>query len=224
MVFTRSLTRDGPPREETKLTDIVRDLFPQESSAPLHFQPRTYAFHQGSDVEAVHLLTRGSLVLERIDEDGRMAMFGLQKVGTLLAWQDLLDGAVHRNSCQTLTTCDLVVVTRDKFETALRENEGLLLALMKQAASQANSYEEHIFRLSTLDVPERLYWTLFSLAGEPEDEGSIEVSTPLMKRDLAALVGTSPETISRSLRRLEKMKVAEFTKKNTFRIMPPKRD
>ncbi len=219
------MTRSAGSGKETTLTDIVHGLFPQESSAPLHFQPRTYVFHQGTDVEAVFLLTRGSLVLERIDEDGRMAMFGLQKAGgTLLAWQDLLDGAVHRNSGQTLTACDLVVVTRDKFETALRENEGLLLALMRQAASQANSYEEHIFRLSTLDVPERLYWTLFSLAGSPEDNESVEVNTPLMKRDLAALVGTSPETISRSLRRLEKMKVAEFTKKNTFRIMPPKRD
>lgn len=224
MAFTRSMTRGGVSSEETTLTGIVRELFPQESAAPQHFQPRTYVFHQGTDVEAVFLSTRGSLVLERIDEDGRMAMFGMQKAGALLAWQDLLDGAVHRNSGQTLTACDLVVVTRDKFETALRENEGLLLALMRQAASQANSYEEHIFRLSTLDVPERLYWTLFSLAGSPEDSESVEVNTPLMKRDLAALVGTSPETISRSLRRLEKMKVAEFTKKNTFRIMPPKRD
>lgn len=224
MVTPRSLTRPDAAATEPSLADVVRRLFPQESASPVFFQPRTYVFHQGNDVDAVFLSTRGSLVLERIDEDGRMAMFGLLKVGTLLAWQDLLDGRVHRNSCQTLTACELIVVPCEKFSVALRENEGLLLSLMRQAASQANSYEEHIFRLSTLDVPERLYWTLFALAGSPEDEEAIEVSTPLMKRDLAALVGTSPETISRSLRRLQKMKVAEFTKKNTFRIVPPKRD
>lgn len=224
MVFTRALSRDGSPHGDASLPDVLKRLFPQESQTPVYFRPRTYVFHQGTDVEAVYLPVQGSLVLERIDEDGRMAMFGMQKAGSLLAWQDLMDGNVHRNSCQTLTACDLVVIPAGKFETTLHENEALLICLMQQAAAQANSYEEHIFRLSTLDVPDRLYWTLLTLAGAPEgEEDEIEVSTPLMKRDLAAMVGTSPESISRSLRRLEKMKVAEFTARNTFKITPPRR-
>lgn len=215
----RSLRGDVTETAGTGLTDVVRRLFPQESAAPAHFQARTYVFHQGTPVDAVHLVVRGSLVLERIDEDGRMAMFGVQTVGTLLSWQDLVDGRMHKNSCQTLTACELVVVPCEKFEAALHRHEDLLVSLMQQAAAQTSSYEDQIFRLSTLDVPERLYWTLFTLAGSPEvcDE-EVEVSTPLMKRDLAALVGTSPETISRSLKRLKKMKMASFTNKNTFKI------
>lgn len=225
MVVTRSLTKGAaPPPQEASLADIVHRLFPMESAISTHFTPRTYVFHQGAQVDAVFLAMRGSLVLERVDEDGRMVMFGMQKAGTLLGWQDLLDGGTHRNSCQALTACDLIVVPHEKFETALRESEGLLMSLMQQAAAQANSYEEHIFRLSTLDVQDRLYWTLFNLAGSPDDDAdAVEVNTPLMKRDLAALVGTSPESISRSLRRLEKMKVAEFTNRNTFRVFPNKR-
>lgn len=224
MVFTRALSRDGSPIGDAFLPDVLKRLFPLESQTPAYFRPRTYIFHQGTDVEAVYLPVQGSLVLERIDEDGRIAMFGMQKVGSLLAWQDLMGGNVHRNSCQTLTACDLVAIPAGKFESMLHENGALLICLMQQAAAQANSYEEHIFRLSTLDVPDRLYWTLLTLAGAPSGEGKeIEVSTPLMKRDLAAMVGTSPESISRSLRRLEKMKVAEFTARNTFKITLPRR-
>lgn len=92
---------------------------------------------------------------------------------------------------------------------------------MQQAAVQTRLYEEHIFRLSTLDVPERLYRTLWTLAGSPDLEDEvIEVVTPLMKRDIAALVGTSPESLSRGLQRLSKLKVAEFTQRNTFRLLP----
>ena len=224
MFVTRSSTEGADHHGESSILEIVRRLFPRESASAIHVCARDFVFHQGNRVEAVHLLTRGSLVLERVDEAGRMVMFGMQKAGTLLGWQDLVDGAVHRNSCQTITSCDLIVVPREPFSRALRENESLLMSLMQQAAAQANSYEEHIFRLSTLDVPERLYWMLCTLADTSDaDERSVEVSTPLMKRDIAALVGATPESVSRGLRRLQKMKVAEFTRRNTFTVVPPKK-
>ncbi|MDK9696751.1 MAG: Crp/Fnr family transcriptional regulator [Siculibacillus sp.] len=221
MVETRSLkTRSGSGEGDT-LVDVVRRLFPQESAVATHFRPRSYVFHQGSHVDFVYLATRGTLVLERIDEDGRMAMFGTHEVGSLLGWQDLLGGRVHRSSCQSIGHSELVAVAADRFESVLHSSEELLLKLMQQAAAQTCSYEEHIFRLSTQDVPERLYRTLLTLAGSPEIEDEvIEVETPLMKRDIAALVGTSPETLSRGLRRLEKMKIAEFTEHRTFKLFP----
>lgn len=224
MVEARALNSVVGASRGDALVDVVRRLFPQESAATIHYRPRSYVFHQGTPVDMVHLVTRGTLVLERIDEDGRMAMFGTQPVGALLGWQDLLDGRVHRSSCQSICSSELVAIPTERFETVLRESEELLLKLMQQAAVQTNFYEEHIFRLSTLDVPERLYRTLWTIAGSPEVEDEvIEVETPLMKRDIAALVGTSPESLSRGLRRLSKMKIAEFTDRNTFRLLPNKK-
>lgn len=224
MVETRALNRHDVASGGDTLTDLVRRLFPQESAVATQVRPRSYVFHQGTPVDSIYLALRGILVLERIDEDGRMAMFGTHQVGSMLGWQDLLDGRVHRSSCQSIGHSELIVIGTEHFEAVLRESEDLLLCLMRQAAVQANSYEEHIFRLSTQDVPERLYRTLLTLAGSPEvDDHVIEVETPLMKRDIAALVGTSPETLSRGLRRLEKMKVAEFTERNTFRLFPNRR-
>jgi len=221
MVEARSLNSRARTSPGDALADIIQRLFPQECAATTHHRPRSYVFHQGSPVDVVHLVVRGTLVLERIDEEGRTVMFGTQPVGALLGWQDLLDGRVHRSSCQSICASDLITIPTERFESALRESEDLLLKLMQQAAVQTNYYEEHIFRLSTLDVPERLYRTLWTLAGSPELEGEvIEVETPLMKRDIAALVGTSPESLSRGLQRLSRLKVAEFTDKNTFRLLP----
>lgn len=221
MVEARSLNSRTRTSPGDALADIIQRLFPQECAATTHQRPRSYVFHQGSPVDVVHLVVRGTLVLERIDEEGRTVMFGTQPVGALLGWQDLLDGRVHRSSCQSICASDLITIPTERFESALRDNEELLLKLMQQAAIQTNYYEEHIFRLSTLDVPERLYRTLWTLAGSPELEGEvIEVETPLMKRDIAALVGTSPESLSRGLQRLSRLKVAEFTDKNTFRLLP----
>jgi CRP-like cAMP-binding protein len=208
---------EGPP-------DVFRDLFPHECATPIRYRRRSYVYHQGTAVAGIYCLVRGMVALERVDEDGRMAMFGITRPGALLAWNDLVDAGTHRNSAQALTGCELVVIRGERFRAALRDDERLLTLLMQQTAAQASAYEEHILRLSTLDVQDRLYSTLCALAGsDVDDEGAVEVSTPLLKRDLAAMVGTSPETISRSLRRLEELEVAEFTDRSTFRLHPVKR-
>lgn len=219
----------APPRRQTTtaaaaeggILALIRELFPREASTPIKYRRRTYIYQQGDAVDAIYCLTTGMVALERIDEDGRMVMFGVMNAGAILGWQDMVEGGFHRNGAQTLSACEAVVVPCRAFQAALREDERLVSALMRQTAAQVGAYEDHIMRLSTLDVPERLYFTLCGLAGtNPGSSDTVEFSTPLRKRDLAAMVGTSPETISRSLRRLEELDVAEFTDKDTVCLHP----
>ena len=214
---------EGLPPEGSFLS-VIRELFPRETATPARFRRRSYVYGQGNPVGSIFCLVRGMVALERIDVDGRMAMLGVMKGGALLAWNDLVDGGIHRNSAQALTSCELLVIPCEKFRAALHSDERLLASLMQQSAAQMGAYEDHILRLSTLDVPERIYSTLCALAGIPSEEGSsVELSTPLLKRDLAAMVGTSPESISRGLRRLEELEVAEYTDHSTFLLHPLKR-
>lgn len=206
----------------------LRELFPHESAKPVPCRKRTYIFHQGDPVDTVWCVMSGMVALERIDDDGRMAIFGILKAGTVLAWQDLIEGGCHRNSAEALSACEMIAVPCGAFLAALRRDDRLVTALMRQAAAQVGAYEEHMLRLSTLEVPERLYSTLCSLASCPsegEAEGEmVEFSVPVLRRDLAAMIGTSPEGVSRGIRRLEEMNVAEFSGRSTVRLrVPPRR-
>lgn len=154
-----------------------------------------------------------------------MAIFGVMKAGTLLAWQDLMEGGFHRNSAETLAPSAIITLPSATFLAALRAEPRLVAILMRQAAAQVGAYEEHILRLSTLEVPQRLYSTLCAMADPPRGKGDmVEFSMPMLRRDLAALIGTSPEGVSRGIRRLEEMDVAEFSGRNTVRLkVPPRR-
>ena len=214
---------------DDSLAALFHELFPRESAKPLAYRKRAYIFHQGGAVESVWCVLSGMVALERIDEDGRMAIFGIMKAGTVLAWHDLIEGGCYRNSAETLSACEVVSVSRGVFLDALRGDERLVGSLMRQAAAQVGAYEEHILRLSTLEVPQRLYSTLCSMAEKAEDgdegeDGMVEFSVPVLRRDLAAMIGTSPEGVSRGIRRLEEMDVAEFSGRSTVRLrVPPRR-
>jgi CRP/FNR family transcriptional regulator len=194
------------------LIGLLHRLFPADCAKPVPFRKRSFLFHQGDAATAVYCLLSGTVAVERLDEDGRMAILGIMQAGTVLAWQDLVDGGSHRNSAEVLAACTVLAIPSAPFLRSLREDERLGAALMRQALAQVYAYEQHIMRLSTLEVPQRLYSTLCALAGPAAaEDGTIEFAVPLLKRDLAAMIGTSPEGVSRGIRRLEEAEMAEFS-------------
>jgi len=215
----------GVPATEGSLVSLIEELFPRECAKRATLRKRSFIFHQGEAIDAVWCVMTGLVALERIDEEGRMAIFGVMKAGTLLAWQDLMDSGCHRNSAETLAPSDIITLPAATFLAALRAEPRLVAVLMRQAAAQVGAYEEHILRLSTLEVPQRLYSTLCAMADPPGTKGDmVEFSMPMLRRDLAALIGTSPEGVSRGIRRLEELDVAEFSGRNTVRLkVPPRR-
>lgn len=213
-------TLTAPAHPEATLVDILRATFPRELSRPYTYPKRSFIYEQGGEITGVYCLLSGSVALERVDEDGRMAMFGVLEAGSLLGWQDVLAGRVHRNWAETLSPCDVAPIPRQTFADALHANARLAENLMRQGVAQLNAYEDHMLRLSTLELSRRLYSTLCSFAGSAAPRrGAVEFTMPLLKRDLAAMIGTSPESLSRSLRRLEELGVAEFLGKNVVRLM-----
>ena len=214
------------PADERSLVSLIEELFPREWGKKVVLRKRSFIYHQGESIDAVWCLMSGVVALQRLDEEGRMAIFGMMKAGTVLAWQDLMEGSPHHcNSAETLAVTEVVALPCAVFRSALHSEPRLIKAIMRQAAAQVGAYEEHILRLSTLEVPQRLYSALCAMAALPERQGdTVELSVPLLRRDLAALIGTSPEGVSRGIRRLEQLDVADFSGRNTVRLkVPPRR-
>lgn len=198
------------PNDELGRT--IQEVFPQLMTSCAEYRKRHSVFLQGDRVGTVHYLASGMVGLERLDEDGRMSIVRVLKPGSLFGWSDLLGGGTHRNSAVALQTSRIAAITADRFLAALHAEDRLAAALFRQAAAQVDESEDQILRLSTLGVPDRLYSALRALAGPaaPAPDGTVEFRVPLMKRELAALIGTSPEGVSRGIRRLEELDVARF--------------
>jgi CRP/FNR family transcriptional regulator len=96
----------------------------------------------------------------------------------------------------------------------LSHNPTLGLNFLTHLAEDLDSAEESILQNSSLSVRTRLVHLLLTLkdrfAGVTED-GTIELSLPLARQDLAALLGTRPETIARTIHALESDSVAMFS-------------
>jgi CRP/FNR family transcriptional regulator len=188
-------------------------------------QPRRLAadetlFLQGDEATAFFLLAEGRLKVFKLLRDGRTATVRHVEPGQTFA-EAALFHEVYPSSTETLTEC--LVYRFDKEQTlALLVAEPQLsvnlLAAMAHLLGLLNRRVEELL----LPVPARLARYLLARADEQlepartgRDEGPRDVPRvirlPVSKRELAARLGTVPETLSRTFDRFKRAQVIRMS-------------
>lgn len=162
-------------------------------------------YHQGDRLSGVYSLASGMIALERVDEDGSLTILKILQPGAFFPCANMLGEAPHETSARALTDVTGCLVPVERLTAALREDPAITMALLRLSSAEIRENEGTIFRLCSTDLPERVLAALMTLAdemGAREANGDITVTLPISWRDMAAMVGTGPEVISRLLRRL----------------------
>lgn len=200
-----------------RTAEVISSLMRSGAARTVDLRKRRYLFHQGDECRGIYYLTSGLMSLQRVNDDGAFTILGLVRPGRLFSWSDVLGRGLHRNAAQALSNATAVMVPRDVFMETIRRDPQAFDLTLEQASRELQEYEDTIFRLCTSDVPERLHWLLRRLAGaERRGNSVVEFTMPVLKRELAAMIGTSPEGISRGIRRLEEMNIARFQGRNIW--------
>lgn len=119
--------------------------------------------------------------------------------------------ARHPDTAEALTvSCALWIPAAD-FRRVLREHPLVALAVLDDVATRLEEAQESVRRLSGGSVDQRVAATLLTLAdkvGEPHD-GATLLQLPLTRGDLAAMTGTTTESVSRALSRFRRAGLVE---------------
>lgn len=178
--------------------------FPQ-AVADLSWDRGTYLFHQGDRVKGGYSLRKGLVALERVDENGQLVVLKLLRPGAFFPCADLFADGLHANTARALTDTAACLVPAERLGTLFSGDPKLGLQIARRGCEEARENEDIIFRLCSGDLTERVVALLESLAresGKDARDGALSFTMPIAWRDLAAMVGTSPEVMSRMLRKL----------------------
>lgn len=171
--------------------------------AELSFAKGRHLFHQGDAVRGAYSLTAGLVAMERVNESGEIVIIRLLRPGALFPCADLFADGVHGTGARALSDTEICFIPLDRLNSALAEPT-VRTALLRHGCEEARQSENAIFRLCAGHLAERVLALLDELAAEvePAIDGTRSLTLPLSWRDVAAMVGTSPEVLSRTLRRM----------------------
>ena len=165
---------------------------------PRELSRREYLFHEGMKADAVYVLFSGSMQLIKSGEGGRDVVIRTLKPGEIFAEAVLFERDNYPVGAIALKKSTLIRLGRSEFFRLLEERNfrnSFLASLM----GRLRYLTTLVFRLSVYDVETRFCLFLFEQYGK-KDEYVLQIS----KKDIAAAIGATPETLSRLVLRLKK--------------------
>jgi CRP/FNR family transcriptional regulator, dissimilatory nitrate respiration regulator len=199
--------------DETQLLSLAR------IARPLDLPAESTLFLQGDPARALYLLAHGRVKVYKLLRDGRTATVRHVDAGQTFAEAGLFH-ETYPASTETMTACRLYRWDTDDMLALLAAQPQFavnMIASMAHLLGLLNSRVEELL----LPVPARLARYLLALAdqqldvaaspSQPLQDTPRVVRLPTSKRELAARLGTVPETLSRTFDRLKRAEVIRMS-------------
>jgi len=166
------------------------------------YQPQQVVAHSETPALAVLAVHSGEVRLTREARSGTRAVVGIRGPGSLLGLREALAGTPYQVSVETTRPSILCSTPREVFIQALGACPDFALRIMRMLASDHLIAEEQLMARIHLSVAARTARLLATLDAKHQTASTNGRNGPIsMNRDeMALLVGTTRETLSRSLR------------------------
>lgn len=159
-------------------------------------------FLEGDEGDGLYVVISGRVKVFKLSPDGKEQTLHLFGAGEPFGEVALLAGRRFPANADALEESRVLFFPRDAFAGLIRENPSVALNLLALLSVRLRRFTALIEDLSLKEVPGRLSAYLLYLSRERE--GQAELSLDVTKAQLASLLGTIPETLSRILGRMSR--------------------
>jgi len=171
-------------------------------------------FAQGDANSGVHCLFSGAIAIRRLDAEGRSVLLSLAYPGDTIGYRSFLAGGEHKTSAEALGPSVVCHIDRNTVAAVLEAAPSLGLHLLKRSIGELELAHDRLFGRATLSNRHQLVHLLLVLAtrhGRRLENGAQLIELPVSRGDLASMIGTRHETLSRIIGPLETDGIAYFS-------------
>lgn len=156
-------------------------------------------FEAGQPGTHFYAVASGKVRIYRSSPSGKEMVLHVFGPGEAFAEVPVFEGKTYPASAQALAESVLVSIPRREFVEALRREPELALGVMALLSARLRAFVGQIAQLGLKEVPARLAGYLLLLRAS---QGRDDLTLELPKGQIAAYLGTIPETFSRALKKL----------------------
>ncbi len=158
---------------------------------------------EGLPGDYMYVIREGQVRVTKLSGDGREKILELMGPGDFFGEMSLLDGAVRSASVKSLSETRILALSRNDFLKELRHNPDLAMAVIQELTRRVRQMDEQASSLSFQRVKERTKGLLRRLAKNDSEMSGRHSTPPLTHQQIADMIGTSRETVTRIVKRLK---------------------
>lgn len=163
---------------------------------------RQLVFNEGDESNGFYAIISGSVKIFKLSPDGKEQILHFMGPGEPFGEAAVFAGEHFPASAQTLTDCRILFFPRRAFVELIAKNPSLSLNMMAFLSRRLRVLANLVEGLSLKEVPGRLAAYLLYSGKHRNNSDILELD--ISKNQLASLLGTIPETLSRILNRMDR--------------------
>lgn len=171
-------------------------------------------FSEGEPVAGLYFLLQGRLKIIRRSPDGQESIIHVLRTGEIFGGAAFFDHGPLPATAETLEDSVVGVLERRDLEGLLRERPGVALKMLEAMGERLRETQRRLAGLTRPDVGSRLAEVLLILGRKfgTAIGSELRLGAPLTHQELADLIGSSRETISRTLGDFRRRGLVEITR------------
>ncbi len=151
-------------------------------------------YMDGDAKEQLLVVNQGTVKIYKVSEAGKEQIIRILYPGDFMGELALFINSPLNGNAEALEATDICVIDGHKLNEIIRRVPGIALKIIEELSKRLQNAESMIESLGLHDVEYRVAGTLLNMAA-----GGNEIDLAISKKDLAAHMGMSQETLSRKL-------------------------
>jgi len=210
-IISGSLLFKGLPENQLKEIEHI--------AVNKRFNKGELIFSEGDDGIGFFLVASGLIKIFKVSSEGKEQILHIFGPGEPFGEVPVFSGQQFPASAEAITETRLLFFLRTAFVDLLSSHPSLALNMLAVLSQRLRQFTVQIENLSLKEVPGRLAAYLIYVADE---QGEDSISLNISKGQLASLLGTIPETLSRIFTRMSNQNLIEV-KDRTIRLLDRER-
>jgi len=166
-------------------------------------------FAEGDDGIGFYIVLSGKVKVFKLSPGGKEQIFHILEAPEPFAEAAVFAGEHYPASAQALSETLVLFFPRQKFVALINQEPSLALSMLALLSRRLRKLTLLVESLSLKEVPGRLAAYLLYLHEHNNDSATIELD--ISKNQMAGLLGTIPETLSRILKRMNDENLIKVT-------------
>lgn len=193
------------PEEMSQIAEIITDK---------EYKKGENIYLSGALEERLYVINTGKVKIYKLSETGKEQIIRILYPGDFMGELSLFARSPLDTNAEALEATAVCIIDGDKLNQIIKEVPSIAVKIIEELSKRLQNAEGMIKSLGLQDVEQRVADILLKISAG-EDEFTLDIS----KKDLAAHIGTSQETLSRKLSAFQEIGIINQIGQRTIMIL-----
>jgi CRP/FNR family transcriptional regulator len=185
------------------------------------YKAKSFVCMQGDILDRVFFVHSGKIKIHRTDMNGKEQIVSVPQAGEMFPHVGLFRKGTFPAHAEVLETAQLIVTSIADFEQILIKHPELCIKLFNYLGEKIVDLQDRLVEQILHNTYEQIIMLLLRLCksnGLPLKTGQYKITTHFTNQELANMIGSSRETVNRTINQLRKKQLISIDSEGFFLI------